>query len=384
MAANMQEIRGRPGAAAVLDDSRHVSAGWRAIHVWSGIGAFWLLLSGYIFATWILGGHSHTTATGVTPVPESMKFNAVFWQSFLGLLSAILFYYFVVKGWRREGRLPLYGMLYIAAQSMWWQDALLNFFSPVFTYNSILINWGSWNASVPGWVSPNAEKMPSPVLLYLGLYPVFFCGATVALVALMRKMKARWPGLSNFQLVSVMFVALGLFAVLAEGTWLRTGMYTYTGLYSPITLWPDQAYKVPVFSVFVLDSLVLTLLACLIYYRDDQGRTYVERGCERLGAGFRTGAMRCLAVVGAANTILFAAYNIPMNYLAIIGPGWAPAVLEKSYFTNGVCGDGSSYACPGGAVPMAVGKYQIHLGPDGRLVVPEGSSLPRLVKSKTE
>ncbi|MDB5977029.1 MAG: hypothetical protein JWR07_3789 [Nevskia sp.] len=384
MAANMQGTRIRVGMAAVSDESLHAPAGWRAIYVWSGIGAFWLLFSGYIFAAWILGGHAHTTLTGVTPVPASMKFNAVFWQSFLGLISAILFYFFVVRGWRREGRLPLYGMLYIAAQSMWWQDALLNFLSPVFSYNSILVNWGSWNASVPGWVSPNAEKMPSPVLLYLGLYPVFFCGATVALVALMRRIKVLWPHISNFKLVSIMFVALGLFAVAAEATWLRTGMYTYIGLYSPVSLWPDQAYKVPVISVFFLDSLVLTLLACLIYYRDDKGQTYVERGSEHLQAGFKVGTMRCLAMIGAANTILFVCYNIPMNYLAIIGPGWAPAVLEKSYFTNGVCGDGSDYACPGGAVPPAIGPHQIHIGPDGRIVVPPGAELPTLVKSKND
>lgn len=373
------------GAVNVGLRTEPVSREWNAIHIWSGIGFFWLALIAYVFVTWLVSGDVQTTETGVTPVPESMQFNAVFWQYLLGLMSALLFYFIVIKGWQKEGQLTLYGMLYIASQCMWWQDALLNYISPIFSYNSILPNWGSWNASVPGWVSPNAEKMPSPVFLYLGLYPVFFCGATVALVSLLKKLKARWPQMSNVKLVLIMFVALGVFAVVAEGTWLRTGLYTYTGLYSPITLWPEEAYKVPVLSIFVLDSLVLTLLAMLIFYRDDKGNTYVERGSEKLTVkpAIKT-TMRTLAVIGAANTILFVTYNIPMNYLALIGPGWAPAVLEKSYFTNGVCGDGSDYYCPGGVVPLPVGKHQIHLGPDGSLVIPEGVELPKYIKSKTE
>jgi Spirocyclase AveC-like len=382
MTTNIQEAGVRLGAAV---RSEHVAREWHAIHIWSGIGAFWMVIIIYVFAAWFLSGNVHATLTGVTPVPESIKINAIFWQAFLGALSVILFYVFVIQGWRREGRLTLYGMLYIASQTMWWQDALLNYFSPIFSYNSILVNWGSWNASVPGWVSPNAEKMPSPVLLYLGLYPIFFCGATILVVTLLKKAKARWPQMGNMTLISIMFVALGIFAVLAEGMWLRTGMYTYTGLASPVTLWPGESYKVPVLSVFVLDSMVLTLLACLIYFRDDRGQTRVERGVEQLRVGRALSTtMRCLAIIGAANSILFVAYNIPMNYLALKGPGWAPSVLEKSYFTNGVCGDGSDYACPGGSVPVPIGVHQIHLGPDGSVVVPQGADLPRLIKSKTE
>lgn len=383
MAANIQGSR--VPARSATHSEEHVAKEWRAIHIWTGIGAFWMAVIVYVFATWLLSGNAHTTPTGVTPVPEFMRINAIFWQAFLLLLSAILFYVVVIKGWQREGRLTLYGMLYIASQLMWWQDALLNYFSPIFSYNSILVNWGSWNASVPGWVSPNGEKMPSPVLLYLGLYPVFFCGATVLLVAAMKKVKARMPQIGNATLLTIMFVALGAFAVLAESAWLRAGLYTYTGVASAITFWPGESYKVPVLQLFFLDSLVLTLLACLIYFRDDKGQTYVERGSDQLRVSPRISVvMRCLAIVGAANTILFVCYNIPMNFLAITGPGWAPSVLEKSYFTNGVCGDGSDYACPGGEIPLPVGKHQIHLGPDGRLVVPDGSALPQLVKSKTE
>lgn len=351
-----------------------------AIHIWSGIGLFWALVILYVFSAWLLSGALQPTPTGDTPVPDAIRFNAVFWQLFLGLISLALFYFFVVRGWQREGRLTLFGMLYIAAQSMWWQDALLNFISPVFSYNSALVNWGSWNAYVPGWLSPNAEKMPSPVFLYLGLYPVFFCGAVVLLVSLMGKAKQRWPLISDGTVIAVMFVLLGVFAVIAEAAWLRAGLYTYTGIYSPIEWWPDQSYKVPVLQLFFLDSAVLTCLACLVYFRDDRGLTIVERGVEKLSRGAGTKSLlRLLAIVGAANTILFVTYNIPMNYLALRGQGWAPSVLEKSYFTNGVCGDGSSYACPGGVIPIPIGTRAMHISPDGSLTMPAGVQPPPAV-----
>jgi hypothetical protein len=379
---NLQELRGfttaaRPRSAAAT------SKGLRAIHAWSTIGGFWMLTMTYVFASWLLSGSLHPTPTGLTPVPDSIRINAIFWQVFLGALSLWLFYYFVVREWRREHRLTLNGMLWIAAQSIWWQDALLNYFSPVFSYNSILVNWGSWNAFVPGWMSANAEKMPSPILLYVGMYPVFFCGAVVAVVNLMKKAKNRWPDVSDARLVLSMYGLLGLFAVIAESLWLRAGLYTYTGVYSPITWWADQAYKVPVTQVFFLDAAVLTGLASLLYFRDDRGETFVEKGVDQLSVGRGAqSALRLLAVIGAANTILFVAYNIPMNYLAIRGQGWAASVLDKSYFTNGVCGDGSDYACPGGAVPIPIGHLAMHIAPDGSLIMPAGVSPPKNIATQ--
>jgi Spirocyclase AveC-like len=373
-------------ATASANSRQMISAAGKlhAIHIWSGMGICFTALIVYVLANWILSGNAHTTSTGVTPVPETTVWNAIFWQAFLGLLSAILAYVVLVREWQREGRLTLNGMLYIASQTMWWQDCAFNYFTPTFTYNSILINWGSWNASIPGWVSPNAEKMPSPVLMYLGLYPVFFCGATIILVNLMKKAKARWSQLSDFVLVSTMFVTLGAFAVAAEAAWLRTGMYTYTGLASAITLWPDEAYKVPVLNIFVLDSIVLTTLACMLYYRDDKGQTFADRGYDQLRVSSKVViALRCFSVIAVAN-VLMLFYNICMAYLSITGPGWAQSALEKSYFTNGVCGAGTDYACPNGSAPIPVGKNQIHLAPDGTLVVPSGAKLPQLITSKTE
>ena len=359
-----------------------VAAGSRTqlVSVWAALGLIYMLVELYSFGHWILSGNAKTTPTGGTPVPESMQNWAIFWQVSLCLGSLWLFYAVVVKPWRREGHLTVAGMLWFASQTLWFQDAFLNWFKPVFAYNSILINWGSWNASVPGWISFNAEKSASPVILYIGMYPLVFCGAPLLLANLMKKAKSRWPQLGNVALIATMFVALGVFAVVAEGSWIQTGMYTYTGLWSPLTLWPDEAYKVPVLYIFVVDSMVFTGLACMMYFRDDKGLTFAEKGVDMLRGGAAGNTLlRQFAIIGASCVIFVLGYTIPVNYCALRGPAWSKSVLEKSYFTNGVCGDGTDYACPGGSIPTPLGGNVIHLDPDGKLVVPNGVELPKRV-----
>jgi Spirocyclase AveC-like len=353
----------------------------QAVSLWAAFGSLYLLIQIYSFGHWILSGNVQTRPTGVTPVPESMVHWATFWQTSLCLGSLWLFYAVVVKPWRRDGRLSAGGMLWFAAQTLWFQDAFCNWFTPVLAYNSILINWGSWNASVPGWISFNAEKAVSPVVLYVGMYPLVFCGAPILLANLMKKAKARWPRLGNLSLIAMMFAALGVFAVMAEGAWIQTGMYTYAGLWSPLMLWPDQPNKVPVAYIFIVDSMVFTGLACMMYFRDDKGFTFAEKGADALGSGsgFRM-LQRQLAIIGASCVIFVLGYTIPVNYCALRGTGWSPSVLEKSYFTNGVCGAGTDYACPGGSIPTPLGKDAIHLAPDGTLVIPQGVALPKRIE----
>jgi Spirocyclase AveC-like len=352
----------------------------RAVTLWAAFGAFYLFFQLYSFAKWILSGDAKPVPHGVTPIPESMVHWATFWQTSLCLGSLWLFYAVVVKPWRRDGRLSTGGMLWFASETLWFQDAFCNWFTPVLSYNSILLNWGSWNASVPGWISFNAEKAVSPLVLYIGMYPLVFCGAPLLLANLMKKAKARWPQLGNVPLIAMMFVALGIFAVLAEGSWIQTGMYTYAGLWSPLTLWPDQPNKVPVAYIFIVDSMVFTGLACMMYFRDDKGLTFAEKGANSLGVtGFAT-LQRQLAIIGASCVIFVLGYTLPVNYFALRGTGWSPSVQEKSYFTHGICGDGTDYACPGGSVPTPLGTNVIHLAPDGTLVIPQGMALPKRVE----
>ncbi len=47
-------------------------------------------------------------------------------------------------------------------------------------------------------------------------------------------------------------------------------------------------------------------------------------------------------------------------------------VIDRSYFTNAMCGPGTDYACPGPTVPISVGPDSAHATPDGRFVASKG------------
>jgi len=64
-----------------------------------------------------------------------------------------------------EGRLSQDVILGVASLSLEWQDSLVSYFRSGFFYNSYLINVSSWDAYIPGWVSPNADHLPQPLFV---------------------------------------------------------------------------------------------------------------------------------------------------------------------------------------------------------------------------
>jgi hypothetical protein len=47
--------------------------------------------------------------------------------------------------------------------------------------------------------------------------------------------------------------------------------------------------------------------------------------------------------------------------------------------THGMCGEGTTYPCGGTNTSIPRGGAEIHVGPDGQLVVPPGATAPTVV-----
>ena len=107
-------------------------------------------------------------------------------------------------------------------------------------------------------------------------------------------------------------------------------------------------------------------------------RTEMPRGCddgptrcfENVSTRAR-GWLRFLSVSGVVTSIFFVFYHLPMMHFALVGHAWPQDVQQRSYFTPGLCGEGTSYACPGPDVPIPRRNTSLHVNPDGQLVVPE-------------
>lgn len=91
--------------------------------------------------------------------------------------------------------------------------------------------------------------------------------------------------------------------------------------------------------------------------------------------------LRWLAFAGVFNVVFLAGYNVPWQWFSLKGQ-WPTDIMQRSYFTNGVCVEGTSYACPGPNVPIALGSHSLRVSPDGRLIVPKGTTIPSVVEYK--
>jgi hypothetical protein len=81
-------------------------------------------------------------------------------------------------------------------------------------------------------------------------------------------------------------------------------------------------------------------------------------------------------MVGVLNLITFGTYNLPMSILGLYSSPFPKDILDRSYFMDGLCGPGTSYACPGTNVPIPR-RDSAHLDPAGNLIVPTKSCWPQ-------
>lgn len=343
---------------------------------WAWLGVAFTTLAVYVWGAWLLSGPTRTPP-GPTPIPTWMQVS-VHIQLAVGFVAMVLvLHYFLVRPWRREGTLTLDGMIILGFLVSYWQDPLMNSIVPYALYNSYLPNWGSWAGEIPWWHYPNGSRVVEPILWDIPVYIYALFLVPVLGCTVMRKCKARWPGLSKLQLIGICYAFMAFADLLIEPFWIRTGVFVFNGVFTPtaLTLFDGHWYQFPL-SEPILLGFWWTTLACLRYFKNDKGEILCERGVRDLPLRPRAKTrLRLFAVIGAVNLALLVCYSLPASFLGLYVRGWPEDVYSRSYYTNTLCGPGTTYACPAPGVPLP-DRNSAHLGPDGRLVVPEGTKLP--------
>jgi hypothetical protein len=339
------------------------------VKAWATFGVFILAIQAIAYTGWLTSGEATRTPTGSTPVPTWMKIFIHGWEVSGIFFCAIFLWFFLVRPWRREGRIGLDGLFCIAFLSMYWLDTAHNYFQPWVTYNAEFINWGSWNPHILGWLSPRGNLVAEPPIWALPGYIYLIFGPVVALCWIMGKARKRWPSMGNFGLVLFAFTCFAIFDITMETLFMRLGVYTYAGAIQDLSINAGKYYQLPLHEVF-LWSAGSTAFACLRFFRNDKGQTMAERGVDlvRCSPRRRTG-LRLLALIGACN-VIYLGYYIPLAVYGIYSDPWPQDVLERSYFTNGLCGPGTPYSCPGRLVPIPRNAVSGHLDPNGEYVKP--------------
>jgi hypothetical protein len=348
------------------------------VSIWAFFGGALLLLQLYVWAKWITGPYFVRVPAGPTEPPTYMKvmltINATI--MIVGLPFAI--WTFILKPWVRERRISLDGMLFGAMGLMFFQDPLLNYLNTWCTYNSWLFNMGSWSSHIPGWVSPEepGRQVPEPLLINVAGYMWGVLMCTIVGCIVMRKIKTRWPNITNLNLILATYAYAIVFDFVMEGLIiLPIGLYAYPGAIQSVSFNAGTYYQWPIYEGFMWGG-VQAGMCCLRFFTDDRGRTVVERGLDKVGGGvMKQQFYRFLAIFAAISALFFVFYNVPAQWLGMHADPWPEDVLKRSYFAGYVCDEGSDMPCPHPNLPIPT-KRSGYINKKGELVLPEGKKLP--------
>jgi hypothetical protein len=232
--------------------------------------------------------------------------------------------------------------------------------TPTFTYNGHFLNRGSWSNFIPGWHAPNIQNFSEPLVFLSSAYIVWCFLFTLLACAILRALRSRYPRMS----VVTMFTIIGLVLALADLVvepllFVRTGIWSYTNTVGSLTLWRGTANQFPIYeSILVVPSTLVWV--AIRWFRDDRGRSFVERGIDQLRVPARARrGVTLLAVVGVAH-LGFLLFVPTWNFLSLNVDSTA---RFPSYNQLQLCGAGSDYACPSKEVHIP-SRTSIHITPD--------------------
>jgi len=332
---------------------------------WAAAGAVITAFMAYVMIRWVTGPYFEKVDPGPTPLPGWMKVSLVAWQVIMPALWLFLLWRFVIKPWRAERRIGVDGLFLLAGTTMCFQDGLSNWNAQWITYNSWLVNFGSWYNDVPGWM---AFGEPGKMVLEPPLFIPFAHGfAWLAFAAIGRKVinatRARRPGIGYPALLAITFCLTFMLDVILEGLiWMPFGVYTYVGGHWPL-LFPDAYHVFPMNEAIFIGTWS-TLVVFLYTFRNDKGQTYVERGIDQVRGGpVKKAGLQLLAMIAAFQLGLLMLYTVPQVAFFTSKPNeWPADVQRRSYLVDNICGPGADWACPGPLVPLNRGNARNQSG----------------------
>lgn len=352
----------------------------RPVVIWGTAGGLLLALQVYVWTRWVTGPYFVRVPQGPSDPPMYMKTMLMINAAAMVVLLPLTIYWFLIRPWVRERRFTLDGLLFVSCALFFFQDPFLNYINTWCTYNTWLWNRGSWSSHVPGWVSPEepGRQVAEPLLINATGYGMVMFFA-IAGCWLMRRIKNRWPGMSNLKLILTTYVAaIILDFALEAGFMLPFGLYTYPGAIRSVSVFAGTYHQWPIYEGLMWGG-VMTALACLRFFTDDRGRTIVERGLDQVRGGFaKQQFVRFLAIFAFTSSAFFFLYNVPAQWFALHSDPWPADHLKRSYFNGGICGDGTDVPCPDPILPIPT-KHSGYIDTDGTLILPDGAQLPKTV-----
>ena len=331
--------------------------GATVVRAWALVGAGFITFMLYVVYRWVTAPYFGPTelAAGVE-VPLHFKIGVRTVEIGMSLVWSYFIYTQLWKPIRQTGQPNTAGLLGIAFFFAIFWDPSMNWIQQGCVYNPYAFNLGFLSGEIPGWMSPRANLLPEPLLAWSGGYPGFLLWMTLGGLAAMRFVKARIPAISNVKLALCGIFASMVIDMVLESLLIRySGIYAYPGSIRSLSLWGGHWYQFPLYEAVFFGGWV-GVTSVLLYFKDDKGLTWVERGVEKMdfckGSNFRKGLVRAVAVIGFCQVVELIIYVLPMPLITANAdpfPDDTPAFFTVG---TGMCGPGTGLACPRPDLPI--------------------------------
>lgn len=320
---------------------------FRQARFWAGIGAVHFAVAAWILLRWLSSGDLHASATGPDEAPTHVLAAVYIGQVISPLVGAGIVYWWLVRPWVRERRLTTEGMVLIGALCLYFPyDITNNYVSFFFQYNAHFWNVGSWAGEIPGSIVPRGHNVvEAPIFMF----PAYAWGVFLPMLwgaKFMGWLRKQRPELGNAGLIGITLLLCCVFDLIGEGTVVALQIESYYGAQHSLSFFGGTIYQFPVYETLFI-GLLYVGGAALLFFRDDKGRTFIERGGDAKGVG--KGTLQ-LAIVGFFVTVEFLGFMVPINAMAMHVDSFPEHA--KSYMTQDVCGPGTPYDCPRHGAPL--------------------------------
>lgn len=297
-----------------------------AVSLWALFGGVWVVVAGQAIVRWMLSADQFVPAPvlgpDVYPAWRESSLRVLEVASVAVLLAFVWFC--VIRPLRRDGRLSLDGMFVIGGVFGSVMDAWLNLYDYLFAWNAHSLNRGVWAAFMPFHLPASSSRYAEGLAWGVPMYIYFCTGAAIIGCQVVRRLRARFPGISDTKALAVVFAGEFAAGFLLENTIIRvTQAYGYARTNGALTVFDGAAYQFPVYeSLFTASLGVAFTYVRLTALADPDGVSVIERGFHRFRPALRT-PVRGLAVIGFSAVALLMLYHLPFNWLGVGGDSYA-------------------------------------------------------------
>jgi hypothetical protein len=328
----------------------------QAVVIWAWVGAFCIAMASYWIIGWMLSADFATTypsAKAELETSASTKTMIFVYEVGSALTALGFFLFWFLKPKIQTGKFSFLGLLCLASMTTYALNPTENYYSYGIAYSSFLHNWGSWSFFIPGFSYPNQNHFPESPFMWGASYVWFNIVFAVLFYWLWKWMDSRFPGMGLPGKVAVLLVTMFFTDVVVESLALRmTQTYGYIGAIQRWCFFGGHWYQFPVY-IGVITAFFWFGVTSLIYFRDDRGYSWAERGADKLNIsdGAKT-LVRFLAITGAMWAITLGTYFIPVQWLYTHGDAFPADTPEHLLNSHVLCGEAVGYPCPGPKVPI--------------------------------